>query len=663
MFDSTSGRPVGEKVIQTRLLFLLRQWVSSFGKDRSSVPRILLLVGGPGNGKTEAIERLLKNLDDELSLDGRLEAQFQNGMTDVTGGSVSRRVQVATGGLGADGEDVTLILVQDASMMVDGSTMSAPALLLDELREVLEGPGTQIYLCCVNRGILDDALTIALEDVSKESLPVRGLLEAVTLAVSPASNAGSCWPLDSHPDVAVWPMDAESLFGRPSDDSLAPGRVVLEAATDAADWRAFGQCEAGEQCPFCTSRHLLSAPAASTALVDALQGSEVVSGRRWSFRDLFSLVSYLLSGNPSELGPDNPCEAARRLAVSPENTAPFVLLANQYQHLLFHSWSTAASDEMSELAKELRLLQEPILAGLIGFLANGASERLPAVIRDALVELSPLLDPALADPDMLVTLSDGREFRFRDLDVRFSLSVRAGLDYYCSFGTSTLLEREVLEKLSSVDDLLSGPQVTSSQTGSARRLQRMIRDFSCRMTRRSLGALTGALRDRQVIQDYIRIVDSDDKLTQSSISLKLEKLLNNEGHFRISLSTTFGQPPPPRALQAVLDVNEVSIEAAERIHGIRPVSTIKHFNIELGTQSQPIALTYDLYKAVRLLEQGMSTASLPRTAVALLDATRTSWSGAMVRDVKQIKRGQIRLGNGGRVIHFDGEEFLAKVER
>ena len=66
--------------------------------------------------------------------------------------------------------------------------------------------------------------------------------------------------------------------------------------------------------------------------------------------------------------------------------------------------------------------------------------------------------------------------------------------------------------------------------------------------------------------------------------------------------------------------------------------------------SQPIALTYDLFKAVKELERGMSIASLSRTVLALLDTARARLSGPIVRDREILDRARICIGNSGVVI-------------
>lgn len=64
-FFESSGRPC-KVVIDTPLLQRLRNWVTDVTSS-TDVPRSVLLVGGPGNGKTEAVEHILRTLDDTLA--------------------------------------------------------------------------------------------------------------------------------------------------------------------------------------------------------------------------------------------------------------------------------------------------------------------------------------------------------------------------------------------------------------------------------------------------------------------------------------------------------------------------------------------------------------------------------------------------------------------
>ena len=211
LFDAGSGRP-SQTVFETNLLHRLEAWAKSIAAGPGSVPRILLLVGGPGNGKTEAIESTVGWLDAALAAEGKLADELKKSFFPPEGTAVPRLVRVDAPYLAPGSRALGLSIVQDASAVVGATGKQAAQLLLDELDAAQAAGPTEAYLCCVNRGVLDDALIEAIDHDREGS---RRLLEAVTGAVSLAPDAPSCWPLAGFADVAVWPMDAESLLLTP----------------------------------------------------------------------------------------------------------------------------------------------------------------------------------------------------------------------------------------------------------------------------------------------------------------------------------------------------------------------------------------------------------------------------------------------------------------
>ena len=75
LFDPSSGRP-GKELLRTNLISRLEDWSRKISDGQGNTPRILLLVGGPGNGKTEAIEHTIRCIDDGLVAGGRLVDQL-----------------------------------------------------------------------------------------------------------------------------------------------------------------------------------------------------------------------------------------------------------------------------------------------------------------------------------------------------------------------------------------------------------------------------------------------------------------------------------------------------------------------------------------------------------------------------------------------------------
>lgn len=652
LFDEGSGRPSG-KVLKTNLLSRLEAWAGAYSRAEAVTPRIILLVGGPGNGKTEAIESTMRWLDEATRANGELVAQLGR-LFSPPSGLVPRLVRVQLGGV--PGPRGRLSVVQDASVVTDADGKSAAQCLIAELADASSSEGA--YLCCVNRGVLDDALIEAIDSGNDKA---RQILESVTRAVSLSPSAPACWPLDGHPSVAVWPMDAESLLIEPSAGGPAPAITLLQIALDERRWLAAGSCAAGAWCPFCTSREHLGRPRELGALSRILRSYEVASGKRWSFRDLFSLSSYLLAGHHADakLPVTDPCRWAASLVQADllaqrggkpardGSIAIFQIVAAQYQHALFHRWDKEAGPALLRDLKELDLADDPTAMGLQWFLGSRRRQYLPATIGPSLEDLAEMLDPALASPDVAVQATSRTSFPLRDVNVRFSRSVGEGLDFLKRLHVLPKVELELLGRLARFDARLSEQPIRRKRPAVASRVQRLVRDFACRMVCRTLGVRSGAVVDAEVIADYLLVCEDEgaDKLYE--VAREVERLLNTNQDFEISLTTTFGQPLPEPTRRALLVVPARPVRPLEPSGGNRPRTPLPFLTVGGGSSAQPIALTYELFRAIRELQRGMSPASLPRSVVALIDTTRARLAGPIVRDRDILDRARIIFGAAG----------------
>jgi hypothetical protein len=672
LFDKSSGRP-GGTVYQTNLLHLLEAWAKSIASGEGDAPRILLLVGGPGNGKTEAIEATVGWIDDALSAKGALSNALRESFFPSGGDAVPRLVRIDARAEGLSSRPLSLSIVQDASAVVGANGKQASQLLLDELDTVQSKGADEAYLCCVNRGILDDAL---IEAIDTERTGTRRLLEAITRAVSLAPDAPSCWPLMAYPEVAVWPMDSESLLRAPAAGGEVPARALLRTALDEQHWPVIGSCAAGEACPFCGSRERLSREREQTSFLQILRWFEVASGKRWSFRDLFSLTSYLLAGHrvAAREATLDPCQWAALLVEQDEiarrggkpekkqSTAIFNLVSSQYQHALFHRWDRDSGPALLRELKELGLDDDNTAMGLQWFLSSRRTSYLPAMISSSLEGIAEILDPALTDPDTEVQATNNNSFALRELDVRFSRSVTEGLEYVRKYRILSKLEVDLIERLAKLDADLSIGAIRRRRPASASNVQRFIRDFASRLTRRALGTKTAAVLDAGILADFQRVVEDAAGDDLYDVAQEVRQLLNHNQDFEISLTTTFGQPLPPSIRRATLVVPSRPVQPLEAAREGRPASPICFLRVGDSKSSQPIALTYDLFKAVKELERGMSVASLPRSVLALLDTTRARLSGPIVRDRLVLDQARIRIGSSGQEVVQRRAGFAARKE-
>lgn len=671
LFDTSSGRPTGE-VLQTHLLAKLKRWTSALALGDEGLPRVLLLVGGPGNGKTEAIESTIDWIDQAFGCDGSLNSALRRQLLRADGEAVPRVASAELPKSLGSRERVRINIVQDASVE-GGGQQSRAALLVSELESALGiAHGQDVYLACINRGVLDDALIHVSENGPRS---VLGLIQSIVQAVGQGGEGISCWPLSEYPLVAVWPMDAESLIAPAIEGQSAPAAVILGSALDDSKWLGHSQCAAGLTCPFCTSRKLLAGSRGSHELLTILRWHELATGKRWAFRDLFTLVSFLLSGN--ELGDSSsqassPCNwaaglaqlDASRVGQRPDariSTAIFLLTGALYQHQLFGRWDAASTRRLRDDLKEVELLGDHTAIGLYHFLRQGRGLRPPAMIAGLLETLCDVLDPALADPGTMISLNDSTRVPLRDIDARFSQSVASGRSMMSRHRCLTAAEMELLARLAELDRALSTAAHRRRRPDAATRVQHLVRDFACRLVRRSLCTRAGAARDGELLSQFQAIVEDQDGTSDLLLKAVREvgRLLNGDDKFEVSLTTTFGQPMPPIALRALLVTAKQSVRPKSDRSDGRPAAPMRHLRIGKGSSEQQIALTFDLYRSVRLLASGLSRASLPREVNALIDATKARLSGPIVRDHDGLDDAVIELGTSGVRIELIGGRFLA----
>ena len=646
-FKPDTGRPTGEQ-IATPLVKRLNKWAVDL-IDGKKVPRVIFLVGGPGNGKTDAIEGCINTIDNELKADGELMLAFENkydlGGAELPPRKVSVELTTLLSGIPKH-LGTTISLVQDATEEDPSNNKSAEELLLDDLNEILRSDYSDIYLCCVNRGILASAAEISHQkDPDSEETT---LLSTITQCVTSNAISSICWPLEKYTEIAIWPMDVESLVDRNlSEDGKSVAHKIFASALDANKWRE--PCELKTRCPFCQNRKLLTQGNALDSLIEILHYYELESGKKWTFRDLFSLVPYLLVGDPSELEVNgkrlSPCEwSAKQLQFQTEGVegsterdwAPYLLMSRLYHHRLFPRWPSFDKGDIRNAKRDLlekSSSDNGLKAAKALFRYTARSKRMisrvkgdvPVRVRDS---LAIALDPALLSGEEHIANYNGVGITIDDLEERFSLSVGDGLDLISN--KLETLERDVLEKLRLADESLIEDEVPKNRTKQARLLQSVIRQFSSRIAKRNLGTKNGLCRNIEEFKVYVEATQQNTKVL-ADVRKGLKNLLNSsDGKFKAGLATTFGQPIAHRSrdvslvLQSSIAVKIISRDIDYRI----PNDSLPYLSVEEHT----VALTFDLFKALTEINNGLNSGSLQSEIYSLLDRVRSLVSGRVVRD-------------------------------
>jgi hypothetical protein len=672
-FKPDTGRPTGEQ-LETPLVSRLRDWVRDLVAG-DNVPHVILLVGGPGNGKTDAVEGCIEFFDAAMDANGKLTEAFAD-KYDVCGGELPPRKAVvdlsSVKNLLPDHLQTTISLVQDATEGDSSQNDSPEELLLNELDTLLNPDHTGIYLCCVNRGILARTAEIAHEKSVHSD--VSALLTIITKGVTSRPKSPSCWPLAGYPDIALWPMDVESLVDKNiNEGKWSVAHQIFEAALEDEKWKE--PCELNTRCPFCQNRKLLTQGKALDSLIDVLHYYELTSGKRWTFRDLFSLVSYLLVGEYSELEIKgkrlSPCVWAAeqyrlandgKLGSVERDRAPYLLMSRLYHHRLFPRWPSFTQGLHRE-AKRVLLKnrnEDKGLAAAMGLfrftakakdLSSRAGGDIPVRIRNF---LGPELDPALVTGNEALFTRNGVDTTVSDIEERFSLSVGDGLALVDS--QLETLERDVLVKLRMADESLVEDKFPRNRTKQARLLQSTLRQFSARLVKRNFGTKRGICRNIDEFKHYLDATRRPEVLRDVRKGLNV-LLHDSNNNFVAGLATTFGQPVAHKSKDVSLILQRritVNIVETAGIEG-RPVDYLPYLLVD----KHYVALTFDLFMALNEVNEGLHEASLPREIYSLLDRVKSLVSGRVVRDKKILSEDpEIRLGSSMDVIEYINGQFI-----
>jgi len=677
-FNINSGRPAGKK-IETPLTKRLSDWVSGLvaGED---VPRAILLIGGPGNGKSDAVEACIELLDAKINAETALISRFSSQYSVANGDLPPRKSTVSFSDLfHCPSNNLTpqIHLVQDATEKDIKFPQLAPeALLNEELNSIITGDYNGIYICCVNRGILANASSLAHKD---NNVPLVNLINNLVESASGGPNSPNCWPLDDYP-IAIWPMDVESLVASSEDDSPTVMHQILDRALDKNHWEPL--CENSKVCPFCQNRELLAEQSAQDNLVKLLYFYELCAGKRWTFRDLYSLVSYLFIGNIEELLINKknytPCNwTAKQLEIIDTKKtgtlasakARYLLMGKLYHHRLFSLWPKF--NKGKHLKNRRAAIKLPQAIGLhpgywsavdhFKALANASNEESSSIKGLLTGGFSHYLDPSKLRGNTVFftgTLNHEKIVVTANLiDERFSLSIDNGLKLVAR--RLPKIEVQLLEQLSKADEYLMEHNHSLLLSGQVRFLQASIRQYASRLVKRSLGVKYGLCQDVNLLEDYSRI-HKDRSQLKNTVSL-VRHLINKDKSFPIPLSTTFGQPVAHRERDISLLVSEIKPKIQKLYEGkAKPVEHLPYIEVH---NNRFLPITFNLFKSLREVEGGLNEASLPEEIFAMLDEVKSIVAGEIVRDESFLDSSvNIKIGDQEFELDVDDLVFVGEAK-
>lgn len=268
------------------------------------------LVGGPGNGKSEAVGAFVRRINSNARAVGK-DAVFVADKGQG-GGSVAYDFEAKL-------PKGSMWLIQDVS--VPKSSGSDPAKDLLAALDLCVNPGGH-FLVCANRGMLLRATRIARSEANYAWLgPVLEAVDEQSRESAKASTAIFQKELKGKQvEIRVWPLDHESvLFGQGQGNPWAEpagsvlDQILVKAVTEEKwEQKACGNCRCRSVCPMLGDAVWLRNDARRHSTLRVLRTAEVSSGQRMVLREALGLVSMMLVGSPSDFveagGFTHPCE-------------------------------------------------------------------------------------------------------------------------------------------------------------------------------------------------------------------------------------------------------------------------------------------------------------------------------------------------------------------
>ena len=664
-FEVDERRLIGP--IKTRVIERLDSWV----KDVVACvdcPRSILLIGGPGNGKTDAVEGTIRKLGTLLGCPDEIEDHFQTEYKKHLDLGILPRKVVLRNKIGNyDG----LHIVQDATVRDPGSPGKTPQeLLLDDLEEIVLNPSSQqLYICGVNRGVLAESISIAADGHHADS--TVDFLNQVSFAVTSHPNSVDAWPLADYQDIAIWPMDIESLVD-PSlyEDEETPGERIFSHIANTSRWKDHGDCEAKEYCPFRANQKLLSNPKVRGALLELLHAYELVSGKRWNFREIFGLVSAMMVGSEENYEELTPCmwvQKQVKTATSARDNnkayrATFNLVSKLYMHALFPRWPKLGSLR-NQFAKNLKASgntfrgEREIVQGFLSALFQRAPDNSSTVSTMLNGVIGEALDPVGYNGNRPINGSG--TILMDHVEECFSHSVALGLRTISRYliGQEKLLFKYLEQGEKFLEDTGA---LNKSNLPVAKAVHASMKIFASRTFKRSIGVRHSIYQHVDKVALYKQTLHNPQELGR--LKRVFEKLINRDSSFQASLVTTFGQPDPSLSKNALLKSPWVPIKSlpvADRDG--RPGPVLPYFKV--GRRAIP--LTFELYFALYHSSEGLVPSSLPEEVFALLDSTKSCVLGEIVRDEERVGQFDIIVGGLDEVIKYDdmGSFYVEKAGR
>ena len=320
--------------VRTRLDEVVDQLADALGSDTSRAVWHFF-VGSPGNGKSAAAGRLVRQLAGE---GWTFTDEDKTPLEELPDDEIPYVLHARPPGA----PFATCWLAQDVSVVRDPYSAELDPVI--EFRDLLEAASTKgvSLIVCTNRGVIE---ALHARHASQHLVNTTPWFQAVNAALSQTPRdvefSGRVQHTSAHCDSTV--LDRRSLVI--GEDTLLR---VIRRATESG-WDVCLGCDAAARCPFFQNRNWLHTPKLQSGFLKVVQRAEVLSGRVLVFREALALLSLILTGCPHDADSTNPCSWVHA-AIQRDDV--FLLLSRRIYAILYSAYSPFSLEPHDDLCKQ-----------------------------------------------------------------------------------------------------------------------------------------------------------------------------------------------------------------------------------------------------------------------------------------------------------------------
>jgi hypothetical protein len=273
--NNKTGRPMGDQIIEGKIHNLIKEMIIDFKSKKGKF--LCVLVGGPGNGKTDLMEFTSEMFFNTFNIDiniGKAELQKEFKIN-------NRKASFKF-------EDVTLNLIQDASQRELNDHNPVASLFKDF--EELDNSTNALTLICINRGVLESVYTSSKnnnENISKHNKLIQKIHSCNN--IQSIINDTKIWG-DQISDINLytWSMDYDTLF---FENETINSNLIHSIISKSNCLNNF--TETHELSPINVAYKFLNNDDQIFNLSKLLRSYEIINGKRFTYREIFSLIAHL----------------------------------------------------------------------------------------------------------------------------------------------------------------------------------------------------------------------------------------------------------------------------------------------------------------------------------------------------------------------------------